>query len=156
MRAHDLRGTFVTLALANGRSEAWVADRTGHTTSAMINRYRRTARSATELGLGLLAPLDEAIPELAEALELPGGGSEGGTKDELTGGHEVANYLKSQEKPKWRNRQTRRTQKSTSVFQSSMKTATPQKTCRAVKPTSAIVSRFQALRGNPGAMSQKG
>jgi integrase len=31
-RAHDLRGTFVTLALANGKSETWVADRTGHTT----------------------------------------------------------------------------------------------------------------------------
>jgi integrase len=29
MRVHDLRGTFVTLALASGRSEAWVTDRTG-------------------------------------------------------------------------------------------------------------------------------
>jgi integrase len=31
IRVHDLRATFVTLALAAGRSEAWVADRTGHT-----------------------------------------------------------------------------------------------------------------------------
>lgn len=64
LRAHDLRGTFVTLALAAGRSEAWVQDRTGHTTSAMVNRYRRAARSAAELGLGSLKPLYEAIPEL--------------------------------------------------------------------------------------------
>jgi len=31
----------------------------------MINRYRRQARTWAELGLGRLAPLDEAIPELA-------------------------------------------------------------------------------------------
>jgi len=67
MRAHDLRGTFVTLALAIGKSEAWVADRTGHRSSDMINKYRRKARGAQELGLGWLAPLDQAIPEL----ELP-------------------------------------------------------------------------------------
>jgi integrase len=67
IRAHDLRATFVTLALANGRTETWVADRTGHKTSDMINRYRRAARTAAELGLGWLAPLDTAIPELAGA-----------------------------------------------------------------------------------------
>jgi len=67
LRAHDLRGTFVTLALANGKSEAWVQDRTGHTSSAMLNRYRRAARSASELGLGQLMPLIEAVPELAAA-----------------------------------------------------------------------------------------
>ena len=64
VRAHDLRGTFVTLSLANERTEAWVQDRTGHTSSNMINLYRRTARTAAELGLGELLPLDEAIPEL--------------------------------------------------------------------------------------------
>jgi hypothetical protein len=64
IRAHDLRGTFVTLSLANNRTEAWVQDRTGHTSSNMINLYRRTARTAAELGLGELLPLDEAIPEL--------------------------------------------------------------------------------------------
>ena len=46
IRVHDLRGTFVTLALAAGRSEAWVADRTGHRSSQMINVYRRPARAA--------------------------------------------------------------------------------------------------------------
>ena len=65
LRVHDLRGTFVTLNLAAGKSETWVADRTGHTSSVMINRYRRTARTAKELALGELKPLDAAIPELA-------------------------------------------------------------------------------------------
>jgi integrase len=71
LRAHDLRGTFVTLALAAGRTEAWVTDRTGHRSSQMIYLYKRAARTAAELGLGWLAPLDEAIPELAP--NAPGG-----------------------------------------------------------------------------------
>lgn len=66
LRFHDLRGTFVTLSLAAGRSEAWVQDRTGHTTSAMLNRYRRAARSAQELELGAPLPLDQAIDELCQ------------------------------------------------------------------------------------------
>jgi integrase len=65
LRAHDLRATFVTLALANGKTEAWVMKRTGHTTSIMLNRYRRDAESIAELNLGWLKPLQEAIPELA-------------------------------------------------------------------------------------------
>jgi len=72
IRLHDTRATFVTLALANGRTETWVADRTGHRSSDMINRYRRAARTAAELGLGELARLDVAIPELR-----PGGEGEG-------------------------------------------------------------------------------
>jgi integrase len=63
-RVHDLRGTFVTLALANGKTETWVVDRTGHKSSGMVANYRSTARSAAELSLGSLLPLDEAIPEL--------------------------------------------------------------------------------------------
>lgn len=66
-RAHDLRGMFVTYALANGMTETWVADRTGHKSSAMINRYRQTARTVHEAGLGDMAPLDQAIPEVAAA-----------------------------------------------------------------------------------------
>jgi integrase len=66
LRVHDLRGSFVTLALATGRTEAWVTDRTGHKSSQMIYRYKRAARTAAELGLGWFAPLDEAIPELAQ------------------------------------------------------------------------------------------
>jgi len=80
IRAHDLRATFITIALANGKTEAWVADRTGHRSSHMINRYRRAARTVAELGLGDLLPLDEAIPELRErARQQARGGTAGGT-----------------------------------------------------------------------------
>jgi integrase len=57
MRIHDLRGSFVTLALAAGASETWVMDRTGHTTSTMLNAYRRAARHASELELGWFGPV---------------------------------------------------------------------------------------------------
>ncbi|MBN2196406.1 MAG: tyrosine-type recombinase/integrase [Polyangiaceae bacterium] len=66
LRAHDLRATFVTLALANGRTETWVMQRTGHKTYGMLARYRRDARTLEELRVGWLAPLHEAIPELAK------------------------------------------------------------------------------------------
>ena len=52
IRAHDLRATFVTLALANGRTEDWVMQRTGHGSSVMLARHRRDAETAQELGLG--------------------------------------------------------------------------------------------------------
>ncbi|CAN5850312.1 hypothetical protein BH11MYX4_BH11MYX4_42000 [soil metagenome] len=66
MNAHGLRATFVTIALASGKSETWVMDRTGHRSSTMVNRYRRIARTAAELGLGTLAPLNTAIPEIGK------------------------------------------------------------------------------------------
>ena len=65
VRVHDLRGLFVTAALANGRSEAWISDRTGHRSSQMIHAYKRQARTFGELGLGDLTPLDSAVHELA-------------------------------------------------------------------------------------------
>lgn len=71
LRIHDLRATFVTLSLAAGRSEAWVMDRTSHKSSDMIQRYRRAARLASELGLGELHRLDTAIPELRPAPPTP-------------------------------------------------------------------------------------
>lgn len=49
---HDTRATFVTVSLANGKSEAWVQDRTGHKSSAMIAKYRRAVRMAAEVGMG--------------------------------------------------------------------------------------------------------
>ncbi len=61
-RAHDLRATFVTVALATGRTETWVSDRTGHDGHSMIERYRRKART---WNLGQLGPLHQLIPELA-------------------------------------------------------------------------------------------
>jgi integrase len=77
IRLHDLRATFVTLALAAGRSETWVADRTGHRSSIMINRYRRAARTATELNLGELVAVvltrnsGSAEPQFASGTALP-------------------------------------------------------------------------------------
>lgn len=64
IRVHDLRATFVTLSLANGKTETWVQDRTGHASSEMINRYRRVARTAAELHLGPLLPMDQLLPEM--------------------------------------------------------------------------------------------
>lgn len=94
LRMHDLRATFATLSLAAGRSESWTCDRGGWTTSAMLNKYRRAARMAEELGLGSLLPLDEAIPELREsprpiATEANGGDPSDGTNtNEIKGsGH---------------------------------------------------------------------
>ena len=66
LRAHDLRASFVTVNLALGRSEAWITDRTGHRSSQMIYRYKRAARTHSELSLGGFVPLHEAIPELRE------------------------------------------------------------------------------------------
>ncbi len=80
IRVHDLRGTFVTVALANGKSEAWVSDRTGHRSSAMIHKYKRTARSFEELQLGTLTPLVSAIPELAAGKLSSGSGTAPGTE----------------------------------------------------------------------------
>jgi integrase len=67
---HDLRATFVTLALASGKNETWVADRTGHSSSDQIHNYRRQARTHAELKLGALASLHEAIPELRAAVPI--------------------------------------------------------------------------------------
>ncbi|KYF63848.1 DNA integration/recombination/inversion protein [Sorangium cellulosum] len=74
IRLHDTRATFITIKLANGRTETWISDRTGHKSSRQIHHYKRAARKVAELGLGDFAPLDEAIPELRGA-----GGSVGGT-----------------------------------------------------------------------------
>lgn len=65
LRVHDLRATFVTLSLANDKSETWVMDRTGHQSSYMLHRYRRAVDLARELALGELVPMHEIIPELA-------------------------------------------------------------------------------------------
>ncbi|HSY22212.1 MAG TPA: tyrosine-type recombinase/integrase [Polyangiaceae bacterium] len=70
LRAHDLRATFVTIALAVGKTETWISDRTGHHSHKMIDAYRRKARS---WDLGELGPLSELIPELSETPKVSGG-----------------------------------------------------------------------------------
>jgi len=72
IRVHDLRASFCTVALANGRDETWVRDRTAWKSTAMVDRYRRLARNFDELHLGDWRPLDRAIPDL------PGSGGSGG------------------------------------------------------------------------------
>lgn len=91
IRVHDLRGTFVTVSLANDKTESWISDRTGHRSSAMINNYKRVARGFQELDVGTLSPLDSALPELralasAAASDQPlpvGGGPEVGQRSEI-------------------------------------------------------------------------
>jgi hypothetical protein len=102
LRVHDLRGTFVTLALASGRSEAWVQHRTGYTTSAMLNRYRRASRSAKELGLGQLRPLDQALPELRLPADYP--------DDKFRPETQLPNQHQNKHKAEVAEWQTRRTQ----------------------------------------------
>lgn len=92
IRAHDLRATFVTLSLAIGRSQEWITDRTGHEDSNSFKRYKRTARSAEDLGLGWLSPLDEAIPELATKggnADKPGSKGDSGSSPNVANGNEV-------------------------------------------------------------------
>jgi integrase len=83
LRFHDLRGSFVTVALGSGepRNERWVMARTGHTTSAMLAKYHRAARHAAELELGWFKPMRELIPELTVASRsvLPDKGSTNGS-----------------------------------------------------------------------------
>jgi len=59
MRFHDLRASFVTFALLNGKPEAWIMKRTGHTTSQMIVRYRRDHYQQLDMTDWL--PLDLAL-----------------------------------------------------------------------------------------------
>jgi integrase len=56
VRAHDLRASFITVALANDKSEKWITDRTGPTTSSQLRNYHRAARFVAELELGDFAP----------------------------------------------------------------------------------------------------
>lgn len=71
IRAHDLRATFVTLAVALGKTEDWVTCRTGHSSSIMLARYRREAQTIREHDLGWLVDLHEHIPEFKNSNSEP-------------------------------------------------------------------------------------
>ncbi len=60
---HGFRHSFTTRSLANGKSDDWVRQRTGHTTDQLLT-YREAAKALEELDMGDLLPLVEAIPEL--------------------------------------------------------------------------------------------
>ena len=74
----------MTIALANGKTEQWVTDRTGHKSSAMLAMYTRQARTWAEIGMGTLGALDLLLPEvtaaplLGHAVRIKGGGRGGG------------------------------------------------------------------------------
>jgi hypothetical protein len=65
----------------------------------MVNRYRRVARTVAEARLGDLAPLDEAIPELAAAkvaAQVAADAEEGTTKQDVSTQNNVRNGLIAQ------------------------------------------------------------
>jgi hypothetical protein len=65
LRFHDLRSTFCTWARREGKSNAWISERTGHEpTGDMINRYDRGAQTLVDLGYQPFPDLTGAIPEL--------------------------------------------------------------------------------------------
>jgi len=61
LRAHDTRATFVVNAKRSGRNEEWIKERTGHTTSLMIEKYNRLLSVAEKKGWKPLGRLDEAL-----------------------------------------------------------------------------------------------
>lgn len=65
IRFHDLRATFVTWALRQGRGKFWVQDRTGHLTEEQMTRYQRAARTLADLKILPFPDITSAIPELA-------------------------------------------------------------------------------------------
>jgi hypothetical protein len=70
LRVHDLRGSFVTIALAHGANEDWVMRRTGHTTSQMLAKYRRQVEHAREVELGWYEDLGRCLSgEMKAGLE---------------------------------------------------------------------------------------
>jgi integrase len=61
IRVHDLRATFITLALLEGRDLGWIMLRTGHSTLENLRAYEREATHAKDMGLSQLGPLDELL-----------------------------------------------------------------------------------------------
>lgn len=71
------------MSLATGKSESWIADRTGHRSSTMIGRYKRIARTFDELRIGALASMNEAIPELRSPMDRPSDDDDGKEKPDI-------------------------------------------------------------------------
>jgi integrase len=68
LRPHDLRASFVTLALRAGRDLKWITARTGHEAISTIKIYDRLIQDANELALPpWFEPMDQAIPEIRRA-----------------------------------------------------------------------------------------
>jgi len=68
LRFHDCRSTFCTWARRAGRSDAWIAERTGHRLSGtMIDRYTRQAQTLEDLDYDAFPDLSVAVAELRPA-----------------------------------------------------------------------------------------
>ncbi len=78
---HGFRHSFTTRSLANGKTDDWVRQRTGHTTDQLLT-YREAAKALEELELGDLELLVSALPELASC-------SQGGPESGPTLGREI-------------------------------------------------------------------
>jgi integrase len=67
LRFHDLRSTFCTWARREGKSDAWISERTGQeVTGDMINRYDRGAQTLADLAYAPFPDITDAVPELVE------------------------------------------------------------------------------------------
>jgi len=69
LRFHDTRATFVTWAKRAGKSDAWISERTGHLTKAMIERYTRPAQTLADLEYEPFPALDGLVRALEAARE---------------------------------------------------------------------------------------
>jgi hypothetical protein len=67
LRFRDLRSTFCTWARRQGRSDAWISERTGQeVTGDMISRYDKGAVMLSDLQYVPFPDISRAIPELAD------------------------------------------------------------------------------------------
>ena len=128
IRLHDLRATFVTISLANAKTEQWVTDRTGHKSSQMVSLYTRQARTWAELGLGTLEPMDRLLPEMNGASRRGGGRRNGrrpaGPPDWPSNGHRSAGRSgRVVEGSGFENRRTRKGSRGSNPFSSAEKTS---------------------------------
>jgi integrase len=89
---HDLRASFITFALANGKTEEWIRERSGHTTSQMIARYRRPR--VAKLAMRDWLPLDEALGLTATATAEPVAEADRGIEE-----HEVDEQVRGMHLP---------------------------------------------------------
>jgi len=61
LRCHDLRSTYITLALMMKKSEAEIMQHTGHRSSGQIHEYDHNALTAAEMKFTQLGPLAAAL-----------------------------------------------------------------------------------------------
>lgn len=91
IRLHDLRASFVTLALRAGRDLKWIMTRTGHETLDVLQQYDRLVRDAEEHHLpSWFEHMAKTIPELRPPRQ--GGPSLGQTP-------ETAGFMGSNDRP---------------------------------------------------------